>query len=145
MAKATKAGKAAQHSRSVPTIHDVARAAGVTIGTASQALNGRGKMRPETRARIQEAAALLEYRPIDVGRAAVPVLYAFAQVTDRQALCLIPDDAQGGRLATEHLLRAGRRRLAHVTGPRHFECVRSRQEGMEQALREHGLDLPAHR
>src|SRR5439155_13979013 len=47
----------------VPTIHDVARAAGVTIGTASQALNGRGKMRPETRARVQAAAALLEYRP----------------------------------------------------------------------------------
>src|SRR5207248_4530310 len=83
--------------------------------------------------------------PIAVGRAAVPVLYAFAQVTDPQALCLIPDDAQGGRLATDHLLRTGRRRLAHVTGPRHFECVRARQEGMEQALREHGLDLlPAH-
>src|SRR5207248_2899967 len=81
--------------------------------------------------------------PIDVGRAALPILYAFAQVTDPQALCLIPNDAQGGRLATEHLLRAGRRRLAHVTGPRHFECVRARREGMEQALREHGLDMVA--
>src|SRR5205085_8787715 len=228
MTKASDAGKSTQPGRSVPTIHDVARAAGVTIGTASQALNGRGKMRPETRERVREAAALLEYRPndlmqsllrgrsctvgllstdrygrfsipllegiedaldaaqmsvflcdarddpaherrhidsllakqvdgiivtgrridprspIDVGRAAVPVLYAFAQVTDPQALCLIPDDAQGGRLATEHLLRAGRRRLAHVTGPRHFECVRSRWEGMEQALREYGLDVGAH-
>src|SRR2546423_4688773 len=228
MTKSTKTGARARPGRAVPTIHDVARAAGVTIGTASQALNGRGKMRQETRARVQEAAALLEYRPnelmqsllrgrsctvgllstdrygrfsipllegiedaldaaqmsvflcdarddpaherrhidsllakqvdgiivtgrridprppIRVGRARVPVLYAFAQVTDPHALCLIPDDAQGGRLATEHLLRAGRRRLAHVTGPRHFEAVRLRQEGMELALWEHSLDLPAH-
>src|SRR5919108_365993 len=63
MTKASNAGKATQPGRSVPTIHDVARAAGVTIGTASQALNGRGKMRPETRERVRAAAARLEYRP----------------------------------------------------------------------------------
>src|SRR5919197_1428171 len=63
MTKASNAGKAAQPGRSVPTIHDVARAAGVTTGTASQALNGRGKMRPETRERVRQAAARLEYRP----------------------------------------------------------------------------------
>ena len=63
MTKASNAGKPAQPGRAVPTIHDVARAAGVTIGTASQALNGRGKMRPETRERVREAAARLEYRP----------------------------------------------------------------------------------
>src|SRR2546423_12380002 len=63
MTKASDAGKSTQPGRSGPTIHDVARAAGVSIGTASQALNGRGKMRPETRERVREAAARLEYRP----------------------------------------------------------------------------------
>jgi len=219
------AAQTEQQRRPVATIHDVARAAGVTIGTASQALNGRGKMRTETRERIRDVALRLEYRPnalmtsllrgrsltaglistdsygrfsipllegiedvlgsagmsaflcdarddparerrhidallarqvdgiivtgrridvrapINVGTAPVPVLYAFAQVPDPTALCLLPDDTQGGYIATERLLHAGRRHLAHITGPRHFEAVRLRRLGMERALEDHGLRL----
>jgi len=214
---------------SSPTIYDVARTAGVAIGTASKALNGRGKLRPETRARVQDAADRLGFQPndlaqsllrgrsftvgllttdsygrfsiplmtgiedalgtaqisvflcdarddparerhyiklllakqvdgiivtarrtdprppIDVGKAHVPVLYAYTQVTEDDALCLLSDDAQGGHLATEHLLRAGRRRLAHITGPDRFEAVRLRQDGMRQALAAHGVAIPDRR
>ncbi|WP_406313384.1 LacI family transcriptional regulator [Streptosporangium sp. NBC_01639] len=45
------------------TIRDVAAAAGVSIGTASKALNGRGRMRDETRTRVTAAAELLDFRP----------------------------------------------------------------------------------
>ena len=38
------------------TIRDVAANAGVSIGTASKALNGQGRLRPETRERVAEAA-----------------------------------------------------------------------------------------
>ncbi|HEY6737465.1 MAG TPA: LacI family DNA-binding transcriptional regulator [Actinopolymorphaceae bacterium] len=38
------------------TIRDVARAAGVSVATASKGLNGKGRMRPETRERIVQAA-----------------------------------------------------------------------------------------
>ena len=34
-------------------------------------------------------------------------LYAFAQVADPKALCLLPDDSGGGRLAGEHLIAPG--------------------------------------
>lgn len=212
-----------------PTIYDVAQAAGVAIGTVSKALNGRGKLRPETRERVQAEAARLRFRPndlahslvrgrtftvgllttdsygrfsiplltgiedalgtaevsvflcdarddparerqhieallakrvdgiivtarrtdprppIDIGGTRVPVLYAYTQVAEPGALCLLPDDAQGGRLATEHLLAHGRRRLAHVTGPSRFEAVRLRQGAMCQALVEHGVALPDER
>ena len=37
--------------------------AGVSIGTASKALNGRGKLRTETRARVAEAAVRLGFEP----------------------------------------------------------------------------------
>lgn len=47
----------------VPTIRDVATLAGVAIGTASKALNGQGKLRPETRARVIAAAQQLGFRP----------------------------------------------------------------------------------
>lgn len=45
------------------TIRDVAAAAGVSIGTASKALNGRGKLRPETRTRVLASAQQLGFRP----------------------------------------------------------------------------------
>ncbi|MEU4515984.1 LacI family DNA-binding transcriptional regulator [Nonomuraea wenchangensis] len=45
------------------TIRDVAAAAAVSIGTASKALNGRGRMRDETRDRVLAAAERLGFRP----------------------------------------------------------------------------------
>ncbi len=46
-----------------PTIRDVARAAGVSVATASKGLNGKGRMRPETRERIAQVARDLSFRP----------------------------------------------------------------------------------
>jgi LacI family transcriptional regulator len=45
------------------TIRDVAAQAGVSIGTASKALNGQGKLRAETRARVAAAARDLGFSP----------------------------------------------------------------------------------
>ena len=44
-------------------IADVAASAGVSMGTASKALNGRGQLRDETRARVQAAAEELGFIP----------------------------------------------------------------------------------
>ena len=44
------------------TISDVAALAGVSVGTASKALNGRGSLRDETRQRVQEAAERLGFQ-----------------------------------------------------------------------------------
>lgn len=216
------------HGRTA-TIQDVARAAGVSVGTASKALNGQGKLRAETIGRVRTAATRLEYRPndlmqsllrgrthtvglittddgrfsmplvlgvedalaaerisvflcpaphhspvalarerqhidsllakhvegiivlgwkidprppIDIGRARTPVLYVYTSVDQPETLCLLPDDAQGGRLATAQLLRAGRRRLAHITGPEDWGAVRLRRDAMRDLLDAHGLALP---
>jgi LacI family transcriptional regulator len=45
------------------TIRDVAADAGVSIGTASKALNGQGRLRPETRERVADAARRLGFAP----------------------------------------------------------------------------------
>jgi LacI family transcriptional regulator len=78
--------------------------------------------------------------PLKVPARSIPVLYAFAQVRDSKALCLLPDDLGGGRLAAEHLISAGRRRIAHITGPEDFEAVRDRRAGLERAMERN--DLP---
>lgn len=55
--------------RGAPTIRDVARAAGVSIGTVSKALNGQGRLRPETREMVREVARHLGFRPNDLAHA----------------------------------------------------------------------------
>jgi LacI family transcriptional regulator len=210
------------------TIHDVARASGVSVSTVSKALNGRGQLREETRSSVRSIAERLGFRPndlaqslhrkrtftvglistdsygrfsipvlegienaleaeqisvflcnaddparerrhlesllakrvdglivtgrrtdlrppIDLDGASLPVVYAFAQVGSRNALCLLPDDRSGARLATEHLIRLGRKRIAHVTGPREFEAVRERSRGFRSAMADAGLTCPANR
>jgi LacI family transcriptional regulator len=205
------------------TIRDVARLAGVSIGTVSKALNASGRLSAETRARVLEVAKAIDYRPNDLaqslhrarsmtvgilsndsfGRFAfpivealerrlfdhgvaifmcnatddpvrerrhidqllgkrvdglvvtarradrrsaiepaargLPVVYVFSQVENKDALCLLPDDEGGARLAVSHLAALGRRRIAHITGPERFEAVRLREMGWRKALAEAGL------
>lgn len=49
--------------RAAPTIRDVARIADVSIGTASKALNGGGRLRAETREKVLGVAQTIGYRP----------------------------------------------------------------------------------
>jgi LacI family transcriptional regulator len=51
------------------TISDVAALAGVSVGTASKALNGRGSLREETRQRVQDAAQQLSFQANAAARA----------------------------------------------------------------------------
>jgi LacI family transcriptional regulator len=205
------------------TLRDVARLAGVSIGTASKAMNAGGRLSAETRAKVLSAAKALDYRPNDLAQSlhrarsmtvgilstdsfgrftfpivealerrlfdhgiavfmcnatddparerrhieqllgkrvdglivtarrvdkrapvvpaarGLPVVYVFSYVDDPDALCLLPDDEGGAKLAVNHLARLGRRRIAHITGPRHFEAVRLRERGWRAALSEGGL------
>jgi LacI family transcriptional regulator len=82
---------------------------------------------------------------LDVDGESVPILYAFSRVDSAEAPCLLPDDEGGGRLAAEHLIRSGRVRIAHVTGPARTEAVRHRLAGLRAALESRGLDLPPDR
>ncbi|PBC06765.1 LacI family DNA-binding transcriptional regulator [Mesorhizobium sp. WSM3859] len=204
------------------TLREVAAAAGVSVATASKALNGQGRMTAETRERIRETARHLGFRPnslaqsllrkrsftvglltndtygrfslplmagvsdalvdkgvsvflcnveddtrlgqlhveamldkrvdgiiatgkridrhlpVDLSNLRIPVIYAFTQ-PDAGAVGLVSDDAGGARLAVEHFLRLGRRRIAHVSGPASFAVVHARAEAYRDVLKENGL------
>lgn len=49
------------------------------------------------------------------------------------------DDVAAGRLAAEHLIALGHRRLAHIGGKPNVSTYRDRRAGFESALRDHGL------
>src|SRR5215207_11510790 len=49
-------------------IKEVAAAAGVSITTVSHALNGKGRLTPETRQRVRDVATALDYQPSALAR-----------------------------------------------------------------------------
>jgi LacI family transcriptional regulator len=71
----------------------------------------------------------------------VPIVYALSPSTDPTDISVVSDEAQGCRLAVEHLLSTGRTRVAHITGPAHHAAATDRAEFTEQALAESGLEL----
>jgi LacI family transcriptional regulator len=206
------------------TLRDVARLAGVSVATASKALNGQPQVRAETRARVIRAAEQLAFSPntfaqslitqrsgtvglltsdlegrfsipilmgaedafgsdqtsvflcdargdtirekhhlralltrrvdglIVVGarpdtRASlgrdlpVPVVYAYAPSDDPADLSLVTDNVGGGRLAVDHLIRCGRRKIAHITGDTGYGAAHDRARGALDRLAEEGLSL----
>jgi LacI family transcriptional regulator len=199
----------------------------VSIGTASKALNGQGKLRAETRERVMRAAERLGFAPNTLAQAllagrsftvglitsdsfgrfsipvmlgaedalgtgqvsvfmcdtrddpereqryvemlwarrvdglivtgrrieprppvqalpGIPVVYAMTQPAgggphSAGGGSVLPDDEGGGRAAAEHLLSIGRRRIAHIAGPRRFLAARLRARGFAAALTDAGV------
>src|SRR5256885_14708208 len=106
------------------TIHDVALLAGVSVGTASKALNGRGQLRDATRERVQTAAQQLGFRPNDLarsllrgrtytvglltsdsfGRFSIPVPPGIEDALGAGSIAVYLCDARGDRVRERHYL-----------------------------------------
>lgn len=80
--------------------------------------------------------------PLSSRELPVPVVYANCRSVAPEARSVVPDDRAAGRTAALHLAALGRRRIAHVTGPRSAAAVREREAGVRASLAEAGLALP---
>ncbi len=69
----------------------------------------------------------------------VPFVLVNRHLDDPRVPCVAADDAQGGRLATEHLIGLGHRRIGVVTGSLRVSATHGRLDGYRRALEEHGL------
>jgi LacI family transcriptional regulator len=56
---------------------------------------------------------------------------------------VVSDDAEGSRLAVEHLIALGHRRIGHIAGPANVSTGARRRAGFEAAMRNWGLDASA--
>lgn len=216
--------KEVRRAKKGATLNEVARRAGVSIATASKALNGRERVSQATRQRVDRAARELAYQhhpsslrpfhgksgtvglltsdlegrfslPIlmaaedtfgagqvsvflcdargDVIREKhyiselvarnvdaimvvgsrtdprlpiapdlpVPVVYVYTPSVDPADLSITPDNVGGGRMAVQHLLDAGRTRIAHITGPHIERASMDRAQGVREVLAQRGLAL----
>ncbi|MCO5731235.1 LacI family transcriptional regulator [Rhizobium sp. SSA_523] len=118
-----------QRTRSTrATIHDVARAAGVSVSTVSKALNDNGRMAPDTRARIKQVAEGIGFRPNALargllfnrsftiglltndtyGRFTLPVMAGVSEALVDEGvsvfLCAIEDDPALGKIHVDAML-----------------------------------------
>ncbi|MFF7791207.1 substrate-binding domain-containing protein [Streptomyces sp. NPDC007991] len=104
---------------------DVATLAGVSVGTASKALNGGGRMRPETRHRVLAAAEALDFRPNQhaqslhtgrswtvglmttdgIGRFSTPVLLGAEDALGAGKISVLLCDTRGDSIREQHHLR----------------------------------------
>lgn len=66
-----------------------------------------------------------------------PVILVDREVEEGVLPSVSVDDVEGGRLAAEHLLSAGRRRIAFVGGPRSVQQVADRLRGVQAAVADH--------
>ena len=109
----------------VPTVNDVAALAGVSPGTVSKALNGRGQLRPETRRRVVRAAQdlgfhanmlarnLAEGRTYTVGvltadsfgRFTIPVMLGAEDALGAGQISVLLCDGRGDRIREQHYVR----------------------------------------
>lgn len=214
-------------NRRPATLIEVAERAGVSLTTASKAINGKSRVSEQTRARVMAAARELSFTPSPIARGlttgrtstvgliiadsmshrfavpvmlgaeaalgeidlsmitcdargdqarslelarmlaarkadgvlivgdnnavtasvtqhvGVPVVYVYGESDDAGDIVHMPDDFGGIGLAVDHLVATGRRRIAHLTGPRHTSAVSQRVSGLLARLDHHRLPLAA--
>ena len=112
--------------RRATTLADVARLAGVSIATASKAINGRDQVRAETRIRVLEAAEQLAFSPNALakgllqgrsgtvglitsdleGRFSIPVLMGAEDAFGTGSVSVFLCDARGDAIRERHHLNA---------------------------------------
>jgi len=78
--------------------------------------------------------------PVDLSHLPVPIVYALTAGPE-DAMTLVPDDQHGARVAVEHLIAQGRKRIVHVTGPGSFKVVQERARAFQSALDAAGLPV----
>ncbi len=108
------------------TISDVAALAGVSISTVSKAVNGTGKLRAETRAKVLAAADQLSFRPSPLarglltgrsymvglitaesfGRFTIPVMLGAEDALVPGQMSVVLCDSRGDPIREDHYVRA---------------------------------------
>jgi LacI family transcriptional regulator len=76
----------------------------------------------------------------DAIAADTPIVMVNRTVESPRAVAVIPDDRAGTKLAVDHLVSLGHRRIAHLVGPKRFSTGLIRYQSFIEAMREHDVE-----
>src|SRR5579884_2527362 len=142
------------------SIKDIARLAGVSHSTVSRALSCNELVNHETAARIRQIARETGYRPNSIGRSLVmasrvgalylpllselnvPIVLIDNQYPGEFVHSICIDDRTGARLAVNHLIQLGHRRIAYLGDQFGLESDKNRLGGYREALEAAGIACP---
>jgi len=68
-----------------------------------------------------------------------PYVYVYRLFDGEYANSVILDDRHGARLAVEHLVKLGRRRVAFINGPQGWAASTERMSGYQEVLTQYGI------
>jgi LacI family transcriptional regulator len=77
----------------------------------------------------------------ELKRVGLPFVLLGRHFDDLETDYVVPDDVQGGFLATEHLIKQGHERIALINAPLYISSARERFQGYKKALNEHEIGL----
>ena len=70
----------------------------------------------------------------------IPLVFFDRTNDEMKVPSVVIDDYKGAFLATEHLIKNGYSRIAHVLGPQHIKSFQDRYRGYEDALKKHSIE-----
>jgi len=77
---------------------------------------------------------------LDIISRNIPLAF-FDRALDIRVPSVTTDDYKGGYMATEHLIKAGYRHIAHVTETRNLPIFKDRLKGYTDALKDYGISI----
>src|SRR5919201_1772428 len=141
------------------TIRDVAAKAGVSVATVSKVINDHYGVAADTKSRVRtgtadhvgwerryltrlsgtlvDGAVLVTPTVVDVVYDA-PIVAVDPHTGPSPLPTIDSDNLHGARLAAEHLIGLGHRRIAMLTGRPDLESAALREQGYRQAMRDAG-------
>jgi LacI family transcriptional regulator len=118
------------------TIRDIARKTNVAPGTVSMVLNGRGRLSPETRRRIEAAIGEMGYRPKPAGRPKRAMMRAPTNI----AIIYAQRVAIGGVLSQLSQAWIGGIRDVAIESSWHLNLIGGIKDGSRDEMFRHSLD-----
>ena len=71
----------------------------------------------------------------------IPIVFFDRTIEDYESDYVVIDDFGGAYSAVEHLIKTGKRRIAHFSGPQNRLIGKNRFNGYKQALDDYGIEL----
>jgi len=69
-----------------------------------------------------------------------PYILVSRNIEGLEKNCIIVDDIEGGKIATEYLIKLGHRQIAHITGPLQTRSALNRLKGYQLALKKYEIE-----